>query len=368
MTNSPRIDHIMAGFADGDAISHEARILRDVFRSWGFHSDIFADPNHVSPPLRQECLTLADYRPSPNDLAIHQYGIASPAAELFAGCQARKILLYQNITPPAFFMGYDNALAERLEHARAELAELALNVDAVWAASRYNASELEGMGVKNVKVMPLHFDPATVDVMPEPQTLKKFSGPLTNILFVGRIAPNKRVEDLIQAFAWYQKSINRYSRLILVGSNRSCPRYYAMLRMLAGELDLPNVCFEGFLNAHELAACYRKAHVYVCPSEHEGYCLPLIEAMHMGVPVVARQAGGMPEALGQAGVIYNNTTPRELAELINMLLEDAALRNEVLESQQHRLNEIRNRPVDHELRELLKDLLPASANPAQPVE
>jgi glycosyltransferase involved in cell wall biosynthesis len=353
-----RIDHLMAGFADGDAISHEARVLRDVFRRWGLASDVFADPAHVSPPLRAECRPLSEYRAKPTDLVIHQYGIASPAAEVFAASPARKILLYQNITPASFFRGFDDALARRLAEAREDLGRLARRADAVWAASRYSASELEAMGVPEVKVLPLHFDPATVEAEPEPQTLAKFSGPLTNILFVGRMAPNKRVEDLILAFAWYQKSIHRYSRLVLVGSNRSCPRYYAMLRMLAGELDLPNVCFEGFLNARELAACYRTAHVYVCPSEHEGYCLPLIEAMHRGVPVLARRAGGMPEALDGAGVLYDGLGPRELAELIHLVVTDAALRRDVLDSQQRRLEAIRKRPVDRELRELLAELLP----------
>lgn len=359
MTNKPRIDHIMAGFADGDAISHEARILRDIIRNRGLESDIFADTRHVSPTLKGECRPLSEYMPGANDIAIHQYGIASQAAEVFATCPARRILLYQNITPASFFKGFDDRLALRLAEARKALARLARRVDAVWAASRFNASELEAMGISNVRMLPLHFDPATVEAEPEPHTLAKFSGPLVNILFVGRIAPNKRLEDAILAFAWYNKSINPYSRLILVGSNRSCPRYYTMLRMLAGELDLPNVCFEGFLNERELAACYRRAHIYLCPSEHEGYCLPLVEAMHLGVPVLAKRAGAMPETMGNAGVLYDDLTHRELAELIHLLASDASIRGEAIASQKRRMDEIRNRPAADELWELLREFLPA---------
>lgn len=357
MSAKIRIDQIMAGFADGDAISHEARILRNVFRNWGHASDIFADPSNVSPPLRGECRPLSEYSATSSDLVLHQFGIASKAADIFSASPARKILIYQNITPAEFFKSFDDNLACRLAEARSGLEQLAKNSNVVWATSRYNALELETMGIQGVRVLPLHFDPSTVAIEPKQQTMANFSGPLTNILFVGRIAPNKRLEQLIEVFAWYQKTINRYSRLILVGSNQSYQRYYTMLRMLVGELDLPNVCFEGFLNAAELAACYRQAHVYVCLSEHEGYCLPLVEAMFMKVPVIARRIGGMPEALGNAGVLYDGLNARELAELINLVVTDSNLRKEILNSQQQRMQEILNRPVDEELRKMMQGLI-----------
>lgn len=351
-----RIDQVLAGFADGDAISHAARQLRSVFRGWGCGSDIYAPAQSVSPALRRECMDLAAFKPDPADICIHHYGIHSEAADAFGKCRCRKVLLYHNVTPARFFRGYDDALAARLDQARALLPALAGSCAAVWAASRFNAQDLADMGVAGASVFPLPFDPGPLDVKPEPVVAARLGGPLTNILFVGRIAPNKRIEDLILAFAWYNKALDPFSRLVLVGSSRSAPSYFAMLRMLAVELDLPNVCFEDFASQPGLAACYESARVFVSASEHEGYCLPLVEAMYKGVPVIARASGGMPEALGGAGALYEGLTPPELAALIRRVARETPLRAEMLAAQRTRVAEILARDVAAELRSLIDPL------------
>ncbi len=354
-----RIDQLLAGYADGDAISHMAVCLRRIFRDGGHPAEIYADMRCVSPSLRADCRPLAEYRGAPEDICLHHYGIASPAAEVFLASPAARILVYHNITPADYFDGYDDGLRARLEEARARLPATARGAAAVWTVSRFNAAELAALGIANVRVLPLIFDPAPLDAAPEPLIMRKFSGPrnrLKNILFVGRIAPNKRVEDLIQAFAWYHKALNPFSRLLLVGSNRSAPRYCTMLRMLAGDLDLPNVCFEGFAAAAGLAAYYRVADLYVCPSAHEGYCLPLLEAMHADVPVLARRAGGMPEALDGAGVLYADLSAPELAALMHRVLTDEPLRQTVLAAQRARMRREAARDLAAEVRQLLDAL------------
>lgn len=352
-----KIHQLLSGFADGDATSQEAILLRDLVRKWGHASDIFADPSCISPTLSRDCRPLSDYHAAPDDICLHHYGIASPAVDCFLASPARKILIYHNITPADHFIGFDDELVLRLRQARDALPNLARQVDAVWAVSRFNATELTALGIQNVKVFPLLFSPALLNLPPDPRILHKFSGPLQNILFVGRNAPNKRIENLIEAFAWYNKSINPYSRLIIVGSGRSTPRYYLMLRMLVGDLDLPNVCFEGFASAEGLVAYYKVAHAYVCPSEHEGYCMPLIEAMYMGVPVIARATGGMPEAINGAGVLYDQLEALPLAELIHRVLTDAQLRKEILASQEKRMRQILERKPEAELEILLAEFL-----------
>lgn len=351
---SKRIDQVMAGFADGDAISHEAVILRDYFRKMGFESTIFADRGCIAPAMKPECETLEAVPNRKSDIIIHHYSISSPAVETYLASAARKILIYHNITPAKYYIGYADDVAARLTSAREQLVKAALRSDAVWAASKFDAAELEEAGVRNVKVLALPFDPAVVDIPPEPYVLNRFSGgALKNILFVGRIAPNKRIENLILAFAWYNQTINPYSRLLLVGSPRSAPRYYMMLRMLANELNLTHVCFEGFASPAGLSAYYRVADAFVCASEHEGYCLPLVEAMHMGVPVIARDAGGTPEALGGAGVLYEDLSENELAELMHRVLSDCNLREQILASQKKRMAEVLDRNLERELKDLL---------------
>ena len=209
------------------------------------------------------------------------------------------------------------------------------------------------MGAPHAAVFPLLFDPTVIDVAPSPAVMQTFAGPMKNILYVGRIAPNKRIEELMQAFAFYNRAINRQSRLIIVGSERSAWRYFMMLRMFQGELNLTNIYFEGFVSPEALAAYYRSADLFVTTSEHEGFCLPLVEAMHSKVPVIARRTGGMPEALGQAGILFDDASPEALALLMDRVLTDDSLRCEVLASQQVRLTELRERDPVSELVALL---------------
>lgn len=351
------IHQILAGYADGDAISNEAGQLREIFRRWGHNSEIYADPSHVSPSLKTDCRSLADYTAGESDICLHHYGIASPAAEVFLAAAAKKIMVYHNITPAEYFVGFDDAVAAQLRAARLALRDVARRSNAVWTVSQFNAAELKAEGINGVKVFPLPFSPERLDMPPDTRVIANFPGPLKNILFVGRIAPNKRVEDLILAFAWYHRAINPYSRLLIVGSHRSAPRYFTMLRMLVGDLDLPNVCFEGFASPAGLRAYYRVADLYVSTSEHEGYGLPLVEAMDHGIPVIARAAGGTPEAMDGAGVLYEDLAPAELGALFDRVLTDTALRSEILASQQERVQRAKDRNLEAEVKVLMAGML-----------
>jgi glycosyltransferase involved in cell wall biosynthesis len=350
----PRYDQILAGFAEGDAISHAAVVMRDTFRRWGAASDIYVPFEHASPSVRDDCRPLDTYRGATGDVVCHHFSIGSPAIDVFAASPARKVIVYHNITPAEYYDGFDDTVAAQLREARRALGTLAGRVDAAWAVSSFNAADLEQLGFRSVAVFPLIFDAARLDVPPDPDVTGKFTAKLTTFLCVGRIAPNKGLETLIEAFYWYWKTINPYSRLVIVGSDRSCPKYFAMLRMLVGDLDIANVCFEGFASPAGLPAYYKLADCFITSSEHEGYCLPLLEAMHMGVPVIARAIGGMPEATDGAGVLYDDMKPSELAGLMDRVARDPSWRAEILASQARRLEALRRRDVDGELRALLK--------------
>lgn len=350
------IHQILNGFADGDAISTCARVLRDLARRRGFSSEIYAPAGHVAPAVRGDCRPLEEYRGHSGDLVLHHYSIMSDAVARFLESPARRILVYHNITPAHFFRGFDDALATRLDDARRALPEIIRRVDACWAVSEFNAAELRDAGAAHVDVFPLVFDPAPLDAPPDPDVLNRFKVRLTTFLSVGRIAPNKRLETLIEAFYWYHRTINPFSRLVIVGSDRSCPKYHAMLRMLAGDFDLANVCFEGFASPKGLPTYYRCADVFISTSEHEGYCLPLLEAMYCGVPVIAHAIGGMPEAMGGAGVLYHGMKPAELAVLMHEVAHNGNLRREILESQRRRIDAERSRNLDAEFDALLARL------------
>lgn len=352
-----RIDHILSGFSDGDAISQETLILQKIIRESGYESEIFVVDKNMARAARDRCRSLSEYKGDPDGAVIHQYSLDSEAADVFIKSPAKKIMRYQNITPASCFQGFDDNLAKQLETGRKKLAITAEACDRIWAASEFNLSELQGFKIKNACVLQLLFDPERFNQPEATNVKKKFRRPLKNMLFVGRIAPNKMVEDLILMFAWYNRAINPFSRLILVGSDHSCPRYYTMLRMLAASLDVPNICFEGFASEQGLATYYRLADIFLCASEHEGYCLPLVEAMYHSVPVIARKAGGMPEALNNAGILYEGLDHRNLAELAHRVMNDNTLRAEILSSQAKRMAEIKNRPMKEEVVKLLEQVL-----------
>jgi len=346
-----RVDQILAGYVFGDAISREARVFRDVFREMGYASDIFAPEPHIAPTVKGDALPLSSFKDDPDNLVLYHFSIGSEASECYLGSRATKYLKYHNITPAHFFTGYDARMVEILTEGRREFLKVAEASDLVLADSLYNAEEAQRAGAKRVEVMELVAD--LEEVEPDESKICRYDDGLGNILFVGRMVPNKGVEELIAAFRWINKAIDEKSRLILVGSERSCPSYYAMLKMLATDLELDNICFEGYLNEAELAACYSCADVFVCASRHEGYCLPLIEAMKYGVPVVARRAGGMPQAISGAGVMFDELEPKIFGELIAKCMWDEALRKRILASQERRLEMIASRDLKREWSRML---------------
>jgi glycosyltransferase involved in cell wall biosynthesis len=161
----------------------------------------------------------------------------------------------------------------------------------------------------------------------------RFDDEWTNLLFVGRIIPNKRIEDLVRIFHAYRTAINPRSRLLIVGSYGGFEKYLAIVQSLAARLGTPDVYFAGHVTNEELVAFYEVADLFLCSSEHEGFCVPLIEAFHMGVPVVARAATAVPATLDGGGVLYDNTDPHHVASIIGAVLNDSELRSQVIAAQ-----------------------------------
>ncbi len=347
-----RIDQLLAGYADGDAISQEARFMRGILRDLGYESDIFVPEARIAPSVRDDCLTLDEFDASIQKTTILHFSTRSQANELYMQAGGRRIVRYHNITPAHYYAGFDDCITQELKDAQDELCEGIKVTDSCWSASAYNAEKLELLGVKDSRVLPLMFSTNEFEASIDSGVMNEFDDDFSNWLFVGRIAPNKCIEELIESFGWYQ-TINPKSRLIIVGSVHGCPRYYAMLRLLVAQLDLRNVCFTGFVTNSARFSLYECADVFVTASRHEGYCLPLIEAMARKVPVVARQSGGMPEAMNGAGVAFDNLNPKELALLIQRVLCDQTLRDDVMQSQQTRMREIDERDLKQEILNLL---------------
>ncbi len=367
MKNPPRIDQFVAGFSVGDATSNAVLLMRDRLRALGFSSTVYAPSAYVMPAIRSECRSLEAYDGKPHDIVLHHFGLWSDVTDFFLRVPARKVLVYHNITPADYFRGYDDTVADQLANSAGQLPRVLAACEAIWADSPFNADEIQSLSDKPVQVFALPYAPAINETEPDERTLRRLQGPVTTLLSVGRMAPNKRLEELIEAFAIYRRTYDPFSRLVFVGSDRSAPRYVTRLRLLAHEWNVPNVAFEGFVWPEALRAYYRAADLYLSASDHEGYCLPLLEAMCEEVPVIAKRTGGTPFAMNDAGVLYEHLSATELAALMARVLNDPALGNAVRASQQRRVREIMERDLTAELSALLAPLIdgaPASETPS----
>lgn len=350
-----RIVQLLAGYAVGDAISEEARILQRHLIAQGHQCELVAPADAIASCVADECHPCATVDVTKMDLLLFHYSTDSEATAIYLAASCPKVVRYHNITPSAFFRGMDQAVAAQLDQARTRLADVARAASAIWSVSDFNAADFEAGSVAPVTTVPLFSEGAVAGLAPDPGMQMMLGGGLSNFFFVGRIAPNKNIETLIEAFAWYHRCINSRSRLVLAGSEWSCPRYFALLRLYAARLNLSGVLFLNYVLNAQLAACYASAHVFVCASRHEGYCLPLVDAMRYGIPVLANDCGGMPQTLGAGGMLLNGASSKEWAGAMHLLAHDTALRERVLAAQKKRLVEL-DRSREGELKALIAEV------------
>ena len=322
----------------GDAIGDSARRVRSILREQGHRSDIFAMT--IDEDLRGDVLPYSDPAARTGDVTIFHFALPSPMTEAFASLSGRRVLQYHNITPAHFFAPYDPQLFRLAALGRRELGTLAGRVDLALGDSDFNRQELESLGFRPTGVLPIAVNTERITNAPRRPALEKIlSDGLINILYVGRIVPNKRIEDHIRLAEVYKRYVDSYYRFIFVGRYDGMPSYYAQIRALVHEYKMlpERFWFTGQVPDEDLGAFYRWADVYVSLSEHEGFCVPLVEAMAADVPVLAYAAGAVPETLGGAGILFSPKDLEHAAELMGMLVYDRSVRQAVIQGQRRRL-------------------------------
>jgi glycosyltransferase involved in cell wall biosynthesis len=326
------VEQFLSGFHSGDAVGNSVLHFHGFLGSRGIESRIVALT--IDPVLRGQAINFRDYREDPRALKIYHFAIASPLSDYFHQSRGKKVLLYHNITPSRFFTGFSASLERLTAAAREELKKLREHCQSFIADSRFNADELRELGVDDVFVFPIMSDWQGYEGPFSRTFADLFPGSRKNLLFVGRITPNKKIEDLIKILSFYKKHLSPPVRLIVAGNTRTLPRYYYALRDLAARLQLTadDLVFTGHLPMDEFLAAYRVADVFVSMSEHEGFCLPLIESCRFGLPVVAYAAGAVAETLEGAGLLLARKNIGGAAALIECILNDAALRERLRQS------------------------------------
>jgi glycosyltransferase involved in cell wall biosynthesis len=338
----------------GDAIGDSARRVRELLRAMGHDSEVYA--LSIDDDLRIEVLPFSDPAARRGDVTILHYALPSPMTAAFASLDHGRVLQYHNVTPAAFFAPYDPALFRLAALGRAELATLVGHVDLALGDSDYNREELRSLGFEAAGVFPIAVDTSRVTQAAERPALDRIlDDELVNFLFVGRIAPNKKIEDHIRLAEVYKRYVDANYRFIFVGRYDVVPQYYSMIRALMAEYRLLNdrFVFTGPVPDAELAIYYRHAAVYISLSEHEGFCVPLVEAMAADVPVLAYAAAAVPGTLAGAGVQF---APKDLeiaAELLGALAFDDDLRASVIAGQRRRLADFGDARIRSELAAVL---------------
>jgi glycosyltransferase involved in cell wall biosynthesis len=353
------LHQFVAGFANGDAISNEARLMRKIFRSWGFKSDIFSESRRILPALRKEAHDAEEYAAvsQDEDVVLLHLSTGSRANDIFQSLPCRKAILYHNVTPPHYFELVNKETASNLSRGRTQTKALAKVTDVNMADSNFNADELRQMGYTKVRTLPLLLDFDQQKLRPDRKLLKKFDKSMVNILFVGRCAPNKKIEDLLQAFLYFQKSVNPNSRFIHAGSFAGAERYYYLLLTTVRELGLRNVHFAGSVTQSQLCALYAQADIFLCMSEHEGFCIPIIESMMHGLPVMAYASSAVPETMDGSGILFHEKRFELIAEMIGRVTQDESLASAVISGQHERLARYAGRNLESELKKYLQPLL-----------
>ncbi len=337
-----------------DAVGDSARLMRRMLRAQGHESEIYSLT--IDDDLRGDVLPWSDEASRRGDLTIYHYALPSPLSAPFARLSAGRVLLYHNVTPAHFFAPYDPGVFALARAGREELKTLAGVPDAALGVSEFNRAELESMGFDRTGILPLAVNLDRLTSAPDrPAVREMLTDDWANILFVGRIVPNKKIEDHIFLAEHYKRYVDERYRFVFVGRQDIMPRYYAMVRALIAEFRMrpERFVFTGPLPDEDLAAVYRASHAYVSLSEHEGFCAPLVEAMAMDVPVVAYAAGAVPETLGGAGLMVTTKDYELTAELLGQVIYDETLRASVIAGQRARLAHFSAERVDRELRTLV---------------
>jgi glycosyltransferase involved in cell wall biosynthesis len=338
----------------GDAIGDSARRVRDLLRDLGHQSDIFALT--VDEELREDIRPFTEAAARDGDVTIFHFALPSPMTQAFRDLPRGRVLQYHNVTPATFFAPYDANIFRLAAIGRDELGTLVGHADMALGDSEFNRQELAALGFAPTGVFPIALDPDRFRMARRRPALERvLDDGLLNFLFVGRIVPNKKIEDHIKLAEHYKRYVDTEYRFIFVGKTDGVPRYYNMVRALIDEYQMPSdrFIFTGPVPDEDLATYYRMARVYISLSEHEGFCVPLLEAMAADVPVLAYGSTAVPDTLGGAGVQFMPKDLEHAAELLGELAYNDEVRQRVIDGQRRRLEDFGPARLRQDLHHLL---------------
>ena len=353
-----KIIQVLPELKYGDAVGNDAIAICKVIEDMGYETGIYSEA--IDKRLSGPYYHLSKLpKLASNDILIFNHCTGTPLCYKIPKLGGKKVMIYHNITPPEFFSPYDAGIASTVSLGYAQTKYLSDKIDFIIADSEYNLSDLREMGYTCPGVVrPILIQYSDYEKKPDQKVIDKYSGDgYTNIVFVGRIAPNKKHEDMIAAFAYYKKHIDDKARLILVGADSGIGNYRALLESYVAQLEVKDVVFTGHTDFSSLLAYYKIADVYLSLSDHEGFCVPLVESMYFNVPIVAYDSSAVASTLGGSGLLLDSKDPVFVAKVIQRLVNDPELREHVIATQRERLNAFSYETVKKQLEDIINSLV-----------
>ena len=349
-----RFVQFSAGFNLGDAISNEMLSFKNKFSSLGYKAEIYSE--NLGTYTRFYAKKYTEYTFRKNDIIIYHHSIHSKIFNFIKDFPCKKVLIYHNVTPHHFFLSYDLKLSHFLKKGREELKDMKSYFSYSFADSEYNLTELKELGFKNTHLLPILYEFEKFDSV-QNRTIK--SNEIKKILFVGRIAPNKKQEDLIRIAKILKEFYSIKFRIDLVGyCSKELESYKKELEALIKIFQLEEVVyFSDFITDKKLIQYYSEADIFLCLSEHEGFCVPLIEAMYFDVPVIAYSAGAVADTLNGAGILFLKKDFKLIAEMIYKLITEKDFQEKIIKGQRFRMQEYRENKCIENFNQIILNLL-----------
>ncbi len=356
-----KIVQVLTSFAFGDAIGNDVCALDTALKSMGYQTEIYAE--YIDKRIKKEHVFLINrlIKLEKEDIIIYHLSTGTELNYKVAQSKARLLIYYHNITPPEFFHEYNLRTEESCRQGLEAAEYLAKKAEYCWSVSEFNKKDLLTMGYQQkIDILPILIPFDDYKKQPNREIIRKYGEDgVVNLLFTGRVAPNKKHEDIIRAFYYYKKYKNPKSRLFLIGGFDKKDRYFQKLQQYIEKLGLgaEDVIFPGHIKFDEILAYYHIADVFLCMSEHEGFCVPLVEAMYFGIPILAYASTAIPDTLGKGGLLLDKKDPIYAAEIIHRLVIDKELVFYLREEQKKRLEDFSYKRIYLLLKEYITEFV-----------
>ena len=353
-----RVIQLLPSLSMGDGVGNDCLAIKDMLRRNGFDTEIYAE--HIDPRLGKKAARPAEELPDldEKDVVIYHLSTGTQLNYEVAKLKAKLIIRYHNVTPPEYFADYDIGAYQNSKSGLAGVRFLGEKARHVMAVSAYNKEDLVKMGYREegIQVFPILIPFEDYEKKADRDLVASLKDGRTNIIFTGRLVPNKKQQELIKTFYYYKKYYDKEARLFIVGT-APIPIYEMQLKQYVEKLGLSDVYFTGHVKFNQILAYYRIADIYLCMSEHEGFCIPLVEAMYFKIPIIAYDSSAVGETLGGAGILLKEKNCLLMAGAADRIRRDDKLRQVLIEGEQERLKQFMPERIEYAMMQYIRSVI-----------